>query len=85
MTCHVITWYNNGTNQKKERTIIKKTIDLLREVITLGFDKEDALREIDASLDEKLGGDRNRKPLMEEVISDELYEDILFGFQCEAE
>lgn len=64
---------------------MKKTIDLLREVITLGFDKEDALREIDASLDEKLGGDRNRKPLMEEVISDELYEDILFGFQCEAE
>lgn len=70
---------------KKGENNNKKTIDLLREVITLGFDKEDALREIDASLDEKLGGDRNRKPLMEEVISDELYEDILFGFQCEAE
>lgn len=64
---------------------MKKTIDLLLKVITLGFDREYALREIDASLDEKLGGAKNRKPLMEEVISDELYRDILFGFQCEAE
>lgn len=61
---------------------MKKTIDLLNEVVALGFDREDALADIDASLDEEL---KERKPLMEEEISDELYEDILFGFKCEVE
>ena len=60
----------------------KKTIDLLNEVVALGFDREDALADIDASLDAEL---KERKPLMEEEISDELYEDILFGFKCEEE
>lgn len=41
-----------------------------------------AIRDIDASLDEELA---ERKPLMEEEIPDQLYEDILFGFRCEAE
>lgn len=61
---------------------MKKTIDLLNEVVALGFNREDALADIDASLDEEL---EERKPLMEEEISDELYEDILFGFKCEKE
>ena len=59
---------------------MKKTIDLLNEVVAMGFDREDALADIDASLDAEL---EERKPLMEEEISDELYEDILFGFKCE--
>lgn len=61
---------------------MKRTIDLLNEVVALGFDREEALAGIDASLDAEL---EDRKPLMEEEISDELYEDILFGFKCEKE
>lgn len=61
---------------------MRKTIDLLNEVVALGFNREDALADIDASLDAEL---EERKPLMEEEISDELYEDILFGFKCEEE
>lgn len=61
---------------------MKKTIDLLEETVKMGFSREKALRDIDASLDEEL---TERKPLMEEEISDQLYEDILFGFRCEAE
>ena len=61
---------------------MKKTIDLLNEVVALGFDREDALTDIDISLDSEL---EERKPLAEEEISDELYEDILFGFKCEVE
>ena len=61
---------------------MKKTIDLLEEVVKMGFEKEKALSDIDASLDEELV---ERKPLMEEEIPDQLYEDILFGFKCEAE
>lgn len=63
---------------------MKKTIDLLNKAVSMGFSREKALRDIDASLDEELGIE-NRKPLMEEEISDQLYEDILFGFRCEAE
>ena len=61
---------------------MKKTIELLEEAVKMGFSREKALRDIDASLDEEL---EERKPLMEEEISDQLYEDILFGFKCEAE
>lgn len=63
---------------------MKKTIDLLEETVKMGFEREKALSDIDASLDEELGAE-NRKPLMEEEIPDQLYEDILFGFRCEAE
>lgn len=63
---------------------MKKTFDLLEEAVKMGFEKEKALSDIDASLDEELRTE-NRKPLMEEEISDQLYEDILFGFRCEAE
>ena len=61
---------------------MKKTIDLLNEAMELGFDREAALESIDASLDNEVGFE-NRKPLMEEEITDEMYSDILFGFKCE--
>ena len=61
---------------------MKKTIDLLNEVIEMGFDRETALADIDASLDSELD---ERMPLMEEEISDDLYEDIIFGFKCEVD
>lgn len=63
---------------------MKKTIDLVNEVMALGFDHEEALEGIDASLDNEVGFE-NRKPLMEEEISEELYESILEGFREEAE
>ena len=61
---------------------MKRTVELLNEVVEMGFNREDALEEIDASLETEL---EERKPLAEEEISDELYEDILFGFKCEVE
>lgn len=61
---------------------MKKTIDLLNEVINIGFDKEDALKNIDAVLDERIGFE-NRKVLSEEEISDELYDEIIYSFKEE--
>lgn len=61
-----------------------KTIELLNKVVKLGFDREKALTDIDASLDEIIGAE-NRKPIAEEEISEELANDILFGFECEKE
>lgn len=48
----------------------------------MGFEREQALVDIDASLDEVIGFE-NRKTLTEEEITDELYNDILEGFKCE--
>lgn len=61
-----------------------RTLDLLNKVVKLGFDREKALADIDASLDEIIGAE-NRKPIAEEEISEELANDILFGFECERE
>lgn len=61
-----------------------KTLELLNAVVAMGFGKDEALKSIDASLDEQLGFE-NRKPIEEEELSEELYETILLGFQCEAE
>ena len=61
---------------------MKKTIDLLNEVVNMGFEREQALADIDDSLDEVIGFE-NRKTLTEEEITDELYNDILEGFKCE--
>lgn len=63
---------------------MKKTIDLLNEVMELGFEREEALTGIDASLDEILGFN-NRKELSKEEIEDSLYDDILEGFKEEVE
>lgn len=61
-----------------------KTIELLNKAVELGFDREKALEGIDASLDGIIGTE-NRKPIAEEEISEELANDILFGFECEKE
>lgn len=61
-----------------------RTLDLLNKVVKLGFDREKALADIDASLDEIIGAE-NRKPITEEEVSEELVNDILFGFECEKE
>lgn len=44
-----------------------RTLDLLNKVVKLGFDREKALADIDASLDEIIGAE-NRKPIAEEEI-----------------
>gem|GEM_PF-1400738 len=75
--------FNSGSSRGKVE-VMKKTIDLVNEVMELGFSREEALEGIDASLDNEVGFE-NRKPLMEEEISDELYENILEGFREEAE
>lgn len=59
-----------------------KTIELLNKAVELGFDREKALAGIDASLDEVIGAE-NRKPIIEEEVSEKLANDILFGFECE--
>lgn len=61
-----------------------KTIELLNKVVGLGFSREKALADIDASLDEIIGAE-NRKPIAEEEVSEELANDILLGFECEKE
>lgn len=61
-----------------------KTIELLNKAVELGFNREKALADIDASLDEIIGAE-NRKPITEEEVSEELTSDILFGFECEKE
>lgn len=63
---------------------MKKTMDLLNELVAMGFAKEEALNQIDASLDEFIRLE-NRKELTEEEISEDLYENILFGFRCQLE
>ena len=52
-------------------TKMKTTMQLLEEVMEMGFDKEYALDQIDAGLDDEFGFD-NRKYLNEEELSDEL-------------
>jgi hypothetical protein len=61
---------------------MKKTIDLLNAAVEMGFNREQALADIDASLDSEL---EERKPLMEEEIPESLYDDILEGFRADKE
>lgn len=61
-----------------------KTIELLNKAVKLGFSREKAFADIDISLDEIIGAE-NRKPITEEEISEELANDVLFGFECEKE
>lgn len=70
--------------RKVEKVKKMKTIELLDKVVELGFSREKALADIDASLDEIIGAE-NRKPITEEEVSEELASDILFGFECEKE
>ena len=59
-----------------------KTIELLNKAVELGFDREKALADIDASLDELIGIE-NRNPITEEEISEEVAGDIILGFEME--
>ena len=61
---------------------MKKTIDLLNEVVAMGFGREQALTDIDASLDSEL---EERQPLMDEEIPESLYNNILEGFRADKE
>ena len=63
---------------------MKTTLDLLNEVVTMGFNRAKALESIDASLDNVFGFE-NRKEIRDEELSDKLYNDILYGFKCELE
>lgn len=63
---------------------MKTTLDLLNEVVAMGFDRAKALENIDASLDNVFGLE-NRKEIRDEELSDDLYNDILYGFKCELE
>ena len=63
---------------------MKTTLDLLNEVVAMGFNGAKALESIDASLDNVFGFE-NRKEIRDEELSDELYNDILYGFKCEIE
>lgn len=61
---------------------MKTTLELLNEVLTLGFNKDEALESIDMALDDEFGY-KNRKPIEKEQLNDELYETILDSFKCE--
>lgn len=63
---------------------MKTTLDLLNEVVAMGFDRTKALESIDVSLDNVFGLE-NRKEIRDEELSDDLYNDILYGFKCELE
>lgn len=55
---------------------MKTTLNLLNEVTEMGFDRDKALEEIDVCIDELF----TRKPIEEEYLPDDVYEDILQGF-----
>lgn len=63
---------------------MRTTLKLLNQVIDLGFDQNKALMRIDASLDKKLGIEV-RKPLLDEKLPYDIYEDILDAFREEAQ
>lgn len=63
---------------------MKKTIDLLNEVVQMGYKREKALKDIDACLDQIIGYE-NRESLESETISDDVYKDIREGFLEELE
>ena len=61
---------------------MKTTLQLLNEVEKMGFNKNEALESIDKALDEYLGYNA-RKPIAEEYLLDNLYNDILEAFKDE--
>jgi len=63
---------------------MRTALNLLNEIIDLGFDQQKTLIRIDKMLDKKLGIE-GRKPLLDEELPDVIYDDILGVFQEEAE
>lgn len=62
----------------------KTSLNLLNEIMEMGFSKEEALEKIDFALDDDFEYE-NRKELSEEYLSDDLYESIKIGFIIEIE
>lgn len=63
---------------------MKTTLELLNKIIEMGFDHDKSLEEIDACLDEAMEN-RIQEDLGKEYIDDELYNNILDGFECKKE
>ena len=60
---------------------MKRTKELINEVVAMGFSYDEALSGVDASLDYSLGFE-NRKPIDDELITEDLYDEIIDGFIC---
>ena len=56
---------------------MKTTYDLVNEITNLGFNREKVLFDVDACLDSIFN---ERKPIKEEYLSDDLYEEILLTY-----
>ena len=69
---------------EREVVYYEKTIDLLNEVVEMGYNREKALEDIDVCLDQIIGYE-NRESLESETISDDVYDDIYNGFLDELE
>lgn len=61
---------------------MKTALNLLNEIIGLGFDQQRSLIRIDKIIDRKLGIE-SRKPLSDELLPDNIYNGILRIFQEE--
>jgi hypothetical protein len=62
---------------------MKTALNLLNEIIDMGFDQQKTLKSMDKMLDKKLGIE-GRKPLFDEVLSNVIYDDILSVFREES-
>ena len=62
---------------------MRTSLNLLNQIVQLGYDQQKVLVHIDKMLDKKLGIE-GRKPLFDEELSDLIYNDILRAFQEEA-
>lgn len=56
---------------------MKTTYDLVNEITNLGFNREKVLFDVDVCLDSIFN---ERKPIKEEYLSDDLYEEILLTY-----
>lgn len=62
---------------------MRTALNLLNEIIGMGFDQQRTLIRIDKIIDRKLGIE-GRKPLSDEKLPDDIYNGILRIFQEEA-
>lgn len=62
---------------------MRTALNLLNEIIDMGFDQQKSLIRMDKMLDKELGIE-DRKPLFDEKLPDGIYNDILGIFREEA-
>ncbi|HVI39502.1 MAG TPA: hypothetical protein VM577_02490 [Anaerovoracaceae bacterium] len=62
---------------------MKTALNLLNEIIDMGYDQQKTLIRIDKMLDKKLGIE-GRKPLLDEELTDVIYDDIMNVFREES-